>query len=108
MLFLKTVAMGVTPKGSTALSLVPKYHLNVGEGSPEGRELSLKVTKQVSEKTSPGLPGLELEGEMFTSPMLTMDNNDFIIVMILSCMTQSILTNVHIEDLINIGISCTG
>ena len=97
--------MGVTPEGIETLSLVPKYHLNVGEGTSEGRELSLKVTKQVSEKTSPGLPGLELEGEMFTSPMLTMD---FIIVMILSCMTQSILTNVHIEGLINTGISCTG
>ena len=101
--------MGVTPEGIETLSLVPKYHLNVGEGTSEGRELSLKVTKQVSEKTSPGLPGLELEGEMFTSPMLTRDSNDFIIVMILlSCMTQSILTNVHIEGLINTGISCTG
>ena len=50
-----TVSVGLTPEGSDAVTLkfVPKNHINVGEGTLEGRG-DFMVAEQVKEKSSPG------------------------------------------------------
>ena len=86
----KTVAVGVTPEGSEAFPSGPKYHLNFGGGTSEGRGSLLKITEQlVSERFSPAQPGLEPEAEIVTSSMLTVESNSCLILWIFfQSMTQ--------------------